>query len=79
MNIAQPPSHGIVDLLSLLSKRCPTSRHTLGTSLPETTTVRDEVRKTITFEYNVYWAYNFNNIRFFTSSNDNHQPCYQEA
>ena len=31
----QPPSHGIVDLLSqtILSKRCPTSRHTLGTSL----------------------------------------------
>ena len=33
--VDQPPSHGIVGLLSqtILSKRCPTSRHTLGTSL----------------------------------------------
>ena len=32
---AQPNSHGIVDLLSqtILSMRCPKSRHTLGTSL----------------------------------------------
>ena len=35
IEIRQPSSHGIVDLLSqtILSKQCPTSRHTLGTSL----------------------------------------------
>ena len=34
----QPPSHGIVDLLSqtILSKRCSTSRHNLETSLRKT-------------------------------------------